>query len=98
MASPHLLVACATGQHIKTAQLTGARVTGKGKATTFLTYKLSDVLVTSVEHGDADRGSPIEQFALGYAAIEMTYVPQKSSGKLGTPVHAGFDVKQNKQV
>lgn len=98
VASPHLLVACATGKHVKTAELTGARVSGKGKATAFLTYKLSDVLVTSVEHGDADSGSPIEQFALGYAKIEMTYVPQKTSGKLATPVHAGFDVKQNKPV
>ena len=98
VASPQLFLACATGKHVKTAELTGARVTGKGKATAFLTYTMSDVLVTAIEHGDADSGPPIEQFALAYAKIEMTYVPQKRSGKLGTPAHAGFDVKQNKAV
>ena len=99
VASTATVPACrATGKHVKTAELTGAHITGKGKATAFLTYKMSDVLVTAIEHGDADSGPPIEQFTLAYAKIEMTYVPQKSSGKLGTPVHAGFDVKQNKEV
>ncbi len=96
-ASPSLFVACATGKHLKTAELQGTRV-GKGKAGEFLTYKLSDVSVTEVEHGDADTGAPIAQFALDYKKLEMTFTPQLSSGKLGTAVHAGFDVAAHKQL
>ena len=94
-ASPALFVVCATGQHMKTAQLQGTRA-GKGKANEFLTYKLSDVSVTEMEQGDADTGAPIAQFSLDYKKIEMTFTPQLSSGKLGTAVHAGFDVAAHK--
>ena len=96
-ASPALFVACATGQHIKTAQLHGTRV-AKGKANEFLAYKLSDVSVTEMEQGDADTGAPIAQFALDYKKIEMTFTPQLSSGKLGSAVQAGFDVAAHKQL
>jgi type VI secretion system secreted protein Hcp len=96
-ATPALFIACATGQHIKFAQLRGARV-GKGKANEFLTYKLSDVSVTEIDQGDADAGAPIEQFSFDYKKIEMTFTPQLSSGKLGTPVHAGYDVGANKKL
>jgi type VI secretion system secreted protein Hcp len=96
-ASPALFVACATGQHIKGAELQGTRG-GKGKANTFLTYKLSDVSVTEMEQGDADTGAPIAQFSFDYKKIEMTFTPQLSSGKLGTAVHAGFDTAAHKQL
>jgi type VI secretion system secreted protein Hcp len=97
-ASPSLFLACATGAHFPSAELTGARTTGKNKAAGFLTYTLSDVSITAVEHGDADSGAPIEQFSLDYKKIEMSFIPRKSSGKLGTPLHAGFDVGQNKKL
>ena len=56
-ASPRLFLACATGAHIKQANLTGVRDVGKGKGIDFLKFKLRDVMVTSVQHGDSEGGT-----------------------------------------
>ena len=50
-ASPQLLLACAAGKHIKSAVLTG-RKAGK-EQTEFLTFSLSDVLVSGYQTGGA---------------------------------------------
>ena len=49
-ASPLLLKACATGQHLKEATIT-RRKAGKGQQE-FLVIKMNDVLVTSVADSD----------------------------------------------
>ncbi|MGZ8771553.1 MAG: Hcp family type VI secretion system effector, partial [Aeromicrobium sp.] len=66
-ASPTLLLSCASGTHHKTAALSGVRSAGKSKSAEFLKYKLSDVVVTTVQHGDGEGGVPIEQFSLNYS-------------------------------
>jgi type VI secretion system secreted protein Hcp len=96
-ASPALFLACATGTHHKSAALSGVRTAGKSKSGEFLKYKLSDVVVTSDQHSGDEDGEPIEQFSLKYAKVEVTFTPQTTAGKAGTPVRAGFDVKANKQ-
>ena len=53
-ASPQLLLACASGTHLKSAVLTG-RKAGKAQAE-FLTFSLSDVLVSGYQTGGADGG------------------------------------------
>jgi type VI secretion system secreted protein Hcp len=95
-ASPMLFLACASGTHHKTAALSGVRTAAKSKSAEFLTYKLSDVVVTSDQHSGSDDGVPIEQFSLNYSKIEVTYTPQLASGKVAAPVRAGFDVKTSK--
>ena len=97
-ASPRLFLACATGTHIKQANLTGVRDVGKGKGTDFLKFKLRDVMVTSVQHGDTEGDLPSEQFSLNFAKVDVSYFPQSPSGKLEPPVTAGFDVKTNKKL
>jgi type VI secretion system secreted protein Hcp len=97
-ASPMLFLACASGTHHKTAALSGVRTAGKSKSAEFLTYKLSDVVVTSDQHSGSDDGVPIEQFSLNYSKIEVTYTPQLASGKVAAPVRAGFDVKMSKPL
>ena len=97
-ASPALLLACATGSHLKEANLSGVRDVGKAKGPDFLKYKLSDVMVSSVQHGDSAAGVPSEQFALNFAKVEVSYFPQLGSGKIGPPVTAGFDLKANKKL
>jgi type VI secretion system secreted protein Hcp len=95
-ASPKLFLSCATGMHHKAAQLSGER---GGKGIEFLTYKLSDVLVTSVQQADTAGGSlPVEQFSLGYGKIEVSYRTQKADGSVGPPETAGFDLKNNKKI
>ena len=56
------------------------------------------MLVSDVRHADDEDGAPIEEFSLRYRTFEITYTPQKASGKLGTPVHAGWDSAQNKKL
>jgi type VI secretion system secreted protein Hcp len=92
-ASPVLLLSCASGTHHKEATLSGSRSAGKSKGTDFLKYKLTDVQVTSVQHGDSDGGPPTEQFSLSYNKFEISFQPES-----GPTVGAGFDVKLGKKV
>jgi type VI secretion system secreted protein Hcp len=94
-ASPKLFLAAASGSHIKWAALGGVRGSGKSKSDEFLKYKLSDIIVSSVQHSDAEGGPPTEQFSLNYSKIEMTYSSQAPSGKLGPSVSAGWNVFKN---
>jgi type VI secretion system secreted protein Hcp len=97
-ASPALVLAAAKGTHIKSAVLSGVRGSGKANGAAYLTYTLSDVIVTRVEHGEADGEVPVEEFALGYGKVAMAYSPVSASGKLGPPVTAGWDLKANKPL
>jgi type VI secretion system secreted protein Hcp len=95
-ATPALMKACATGQHIKSATLT-ARKAGKDQQE-YLTFKFSDVLVSSYQTGGAGGSDlqPVEQVALNFAKIEVEYKPQKPDGSLGAGERFGYDLKANK--
>lgn len=97
-ASPILMLACATGQHIKNAQLT-CRKAGTEQQE-FLTIKFTDVLVSSYQTGGSARGEviPQDQISLNFSKIEYEYKPQKSDGTLDSPAKAGWDLKANKKV
>jgi type VI secretion system secreted protein Hcp len=97
-ASPKLFLASATGTHQKWAALTGVRGSGKSKGGEFLKYKLTDVMVTNVQHGDSDGSVPVEQFSLNYSKFEISYSPASAKGKLGPPIQAGYDLKSNKKI
>ncbi len=96
-ASPLLMVACASGQHLKTAVLTCRRTAVKTQLD-FLTITLSDVTITSYEVDGADEERPLDQLALSYAKIELSYIPVNSAGKPQPPVRAGWDVLKNAKV
>jgi type VI secretion system secreted protein Hcp len=91
-ASPQLFLLCATGQHIKQATLT-ARKAG-GTQETFLTVKLSDVLISSYQTG-ASSGDvvPTDQVSLNFTKIEYAVRPVMPDGSLGPPVSATYDVQ-----
>jgi type VI secretion system secreted protein Hcp len=95
-ASPSLMLACASGKHFKSAVLT-ARKSGKPQVE-FLTFSLSDVLVTAYQAGGAEGDVvPMDAVSLNFAKLQMEYTQQKADGSLGTSIKAGWDVKQNKQ-
>jgi len=93
-ASPQLLLACAAGTHIKGAVLTG-RKGGKAQGE-FLTFSLSDVLVSAYQTGGATAESPLDSISLSFSKIEMTYREQAAKGGLGPPIRVGWDRKTNK--
>ena len=95
-ASPKLLVACASGQHVPKARLT-CRTGGKAQQE-FLKITFSDVLVSSFQTGGSSDVVPLDQVSLAYAKIEIEYREQKANGTLGAAVKAGWDVKSNKKL
>ena len=93
-ASPVLLKACATGEHIKEATIT-VRKAGKGQHE-FLIIKMNDIIVTSVSSsGSADAATTAESVALQFAKVALEYTPQKSDGSLDAALHFKYDIKSN---
>jgi type VI secretion system secreted protein Hcp len=95
-ASPKLFLACASGQHIKQAQLVG-RKAGKAQQD-FLTWTLSDVLVAAYQTGGTEQELPMDSVSLNFSKISVAYKAQKADGSLDTAVTAGWDTKTNKKV
>ncbi len=95
-ASPKLMLAVASGQHIKEVVLTGELSGERGQK--FLEIKLTDVLISSYQTGGSSGSVPVDSFSLNFSKIEFTYHPVKPDGSLDEPVKAGWDVKANKKV
>jgi len=96
-ASPKLMLACATGEHIAEAKLT-CRKAGKEQQE-YYTYKFTDLMVASYQTGGSlGDVVPSDQISLNFAKIEMEYKPQKPDGSLGGSVAAGFNLKTNVKV
>jgi type VI secretion system secreted protein Hcp len=95
-ASPVLLKACATGEHIKEATIT-VRKAGKGQQE-FLIIKMNDVLITSVNpSGSGDGAATAESVAMQFSKVDLEYKPQKADGSLDAGVHFKYDIKGNKE-
>jgi type VI secretion system secreted protein Hcp len=72
-ASPLLFQACASGKHIKWAELLFARKAGS-KQEDYLYIKLQDVLISSVQAGGSTKGAPQEQVSLTFQKMQETYL------------------------
>lgn len=96
-ASPKLMLACATGEHIKSAKLTCRKAGGDQQE--YMSVTLSDALVSSYQTGgSAGDAIPTDQFSLNFSKIEYEYKPQKQDGTLDSPVKTGYDLKANKKI
>jgi len=95
-ASPVLMKACATGEHIKEATIT-VRKAGKGQQE-FLIIKMNDIIITGVApSGAGDGAATAEHVALQFAKVDLEYKPQKQDGSLDAGVHFKYDIKGNKE-
>jgi type VI secretion system secreted protein Hcp len=96
-ASPNLMKACATGEHIKDAVFT-QRKAGKGQQE-YLVIKMNDVLITGVSPGGSsgDSGLVVEQVTLQASKVDLEYKPQKADGSLDAGLHFIYDIKANKE-
>jgi len=95
-ASPKLMLACATGKHIKSARL-AVRKAGGGPLD-YLTFTFFDVLVSSYQTGGTEASgiAPLDQVSLRYAKIEVEYKAQKPDGSLVVAGQFKYDLKLNK--
>jgi type VI secretion system secreted protein Hcp len=98
-ASPKLMLACATGKHIKSVVLT-CRKAGTEQQD-YLKYTLSDVLVSyyrTASPADGNGAIPLDEVSLNFAKIELEYKEQNADGTLGGAVKVGYDLKETKEV
>jgi type VI secretion system secreted protein Hcp len=90
-ASPKLILACATGEHIKNAILV-CRKAGKEQQE-YLKITFSDLLISSYQTGGSGV-VPTDQISFNYSKLEYEYKEQKADGTLGGAVKAMYDLKQ----
>ena len=95
-ATPLLLKACATGQHLPDATIT-VRKAGSGQQD-YLIVKLTDVLVTGVAMSVTEDAATAESVSLRFAKVDFEYKPQKADGSLEAGVHFKYDIKSNKVI
>jgi type VI secretion system secreted protein Hcp len=95
-AGPLLAQACASGLHIKKAQLF-VRKQGDGQQDYYV-VSLEDLIVSSFQSGGSAHADavPTEQFALNFATIQFEYKQQKDDGSLHPPVTAKYYLKENR--
>ena len=96
-ASPNLALYCASGKHIPAVTLT-QRKAGEDQQD-FLIFKMTDVIITSVQDSGSDGGGlPTESVSLQYAKIEGEYKPQNEKGTLEAGIKWGWNLKETKKV
>ena len=97
-ASPKLFLACATGEHYKTAVVV-ARKAGKEQQE-YLKWTFTDLLVTSY-HTNGSGGAdvlPTDNVSMNFAKGEVEYKEQNEDGSLGGATKAGYHYKENHVV
>jgi type VI secretion system secreted protein Hcp len=75
-ASPKLLQSCVQGTHIKSGIITVRKAGGKQQD--YLTYKMSDLLVSSIQIGGGANDVPAEQVSLNFSKFEVSYLDGQS--------------------
>jgi type VI secretion system secreted protein Hcp len=92
-ASPLLWLACASGQHLRTAVLTCHRKAEKGHDD-FLKISLTDVVITSYEASAGDGRPPVDEVALRYFKIDLAYQPYQPADANQAPATASSHVNK----
>lgn len=100
VSSPRILSAATSGRHLKSATVTFS--TGSAGGTNVLTYKLSDVAVSSYEQGGANPdtkplGSLEEEIGLSPARVQVTEKTFGSNGNPGPVVTSSWQVPKSKR-
>jgi type VI secretion system secreted protein Hcp len=98
VSSPKLFAAATSGRHLKSATVTFS-TSGDPSGTDVLTYKLSDVTLTSYEQGGANPdqkalGSLEEEIGLTAARVSVTEKTFNANGNPGPAVSASWQVRK----
>jgi len=93
---PKLFLACADGEHIKSAVLT-CRKAGKDQQE-YYKVTMNDCLISSYNTAGSGGGDvvPTEQITLNFAHIKIEYKEQKDDGTLGGTTMAEYNLKKMK--
>jgi type VI secretion system secreted protein Hcp len=94
-ASPTLLLACATGRHLKQGLF--VIETAGEKPFAFYKVTVTDVLVTSYQTGGGGE-LPIDSFSLNFRTLRVRETTQDQKGGIGDSVETAFDFGHNRQL
>ncbi len=75
-AAPKLMLACATGEHIKKATLTVRKAGASSQD--YLKFNLEDVLISGIQHSGNSPNDPGERISLNFTKLSMDYKNSKS--------------------
>jgi type VI secretion system secreted protein Hcp len=94
-ASPTLMLACATGRHLKQ----GLFVIETAGEVPFAFYKVTvtDVIVTSYQTGGASE-LPMDSFSLNFRTLRVRETEQDPKGGAGASVETAFDFARNRPI
>jgi type VI secretion system secreted protein Hcp len=93
--SPAIFTACAAGAHFPTVFL-GIRKAGGAQAD-YLKYAFRLVYVTSISwSGGGGEEAPEETVEFVYGALGIKYLPQSSTGEMGSPLFGMWSQQTNK--
>jgi len=84
-----------TGSAGQEAVLTFVR-TGSDKVQEFMSYKLTNCIISSYNISAVGDEEPTESLTLSYSAIEVSYKDHDASNKSGNPQRVSYDVKAAK--
>ena len=94
LSSPVLARFCASGKHVKSAEL-AVRKAGD-KPLEYIKIKMTDVLVSSYQTGGSSSDERIiETFSLNFAKIEYQYFTQAASGAADKDEKMEFNAQEN---
>jgi type VI secretion system secreted protein Hcp len=89
-ATPNLMRAAATGQHVKSCTVDLDKPVRNGNQE-YLSFTMEDVIVTSVHLlGRSGDINPQEQVSFSFQKIEYSYKPEQSNGAKATTVAPGL--------
>ena len=95
-ASPKLMKAAATGQHIPRATLRVRHQADDGQGVTYMVIEMNDLLVTAISTGGSNGQDRLtENITLNFASFKVTYTEQKADGTTA-PHSVEFNIKENR--
>ncbi|TFW33904.1 Hcp family type VI secretion system effector [Massilia horti] len=96
--SPRLFLACASGEHIKSATLT-VRKAGKEQHE-YMKINFTDLLISNIQDGGSSSSPelPTQTVTIAFSKVEFEYRPQKADGSLDAAIKHGWDLKKNEKV
>jgi type VI secretion system secreted protein Hcp len=93
-ATPLLLKACATGQHLPQATITQRKAGGAQQE--YLTIKLNDVVITNVAL-DSTLSEGMESVSMTFAKVNFEYKAFKADGSLGGGISFKYDLQSQRE-
>lgn len=92
-----LMQKCATGDHIKDAQLI-VRKAG-GKPIEYIKLDMKHIIVSSVSTGGSGGEDRLtENVSLNFKEFKITYTPQTDTGTAGAAVDFAYDIASNDEI